>query len=124
LITFVLGCATIGGMVLISPWCTWGFMIATCQPEDEASFNEGRWVIRNEVRGMLSRRRSLYRQGAKERVLNLVNDYAQEDDVVFFRHDGKRYSILDLKTDELVTYERLEDAPKALQENLKKVEAK
>jgi len=104
-------------LILVVPLCTHLALALTCQPYEVDSFKDGEWVLRSESKG-LARISSLYRRGNKEPAERSDQEIEQDGEFVFFLVDDGTFAVLDLHTDELRTFQWLDDAPREWRKQL------
>jgi hypothetical protein len=88
-----------------------------------AKFND-RWVLKS-ARGLYVYKPHLCHlnpSGEEMVVLSNVTGYAQEGNLVFFLTTDTRYAVLNLESDGLREFDRVEDAPQEWRESLKKIQ--
>jgi hypothetical protein len=118
------GCAALGFLAAIGLMVFCAFNCSQCGAKDNPVVEKfgDRWELRKSHK--LYPGRTLYhhhRRGEWQAVLSGVADYEKDDNLVFFLTSGDHYAVLDLETNSLREFDRLEDAPPEWRKPLRKL---
>jgi hypothetical protein len=120
------GCAVLGAVAMIGMMFFCAQSCGQCggsRTRTVEQFGDGNWELRS-VRKGVGQEVDLYQLDNLVEwkvALSSVRDHAKQDHLVFFLTSGPGYAVLDLRTNTLQKFDRIEDAPAELRAALRKL---